>query len=152
MTITLDQFRTAFPAASAATLAALFARDANLTPTLERILTVHGITEPHVAAHFLMACGLASDGFTKLDQPVFGLDAPEWVAARAREWEAAKLSEEANDWETDFVIQNLPDSFALPNNWPAIWRVLDAVCAALGVEQPSEEEEDVPLDRGASEM
>lgn len=145
LTLSLEQFRTAFPTASSTAAAALFARDAKLTTVIERILGDHGITEPPAVAHFLMACGLASEGFTKFDAPVFGLGAPDWLAARAREWQDAKLSEEADNWQTEFVIQNLPDTFALPNNWPAVWRVLDGVCEALGAVQPSGE-----ADEGAS--
>lgn len=139
LTFSLEQFRNAFPAIEPNAAAALFVRDSLTSPRLiERILTDHGITEPPAVVHFLAVCGLASDDFTNFNKPIYGLDALEWLAARAREWESLKLSEEANDWQTDFVIQNLPDTFALPGNWPAIWRVLDRVCEALGVAQPTD--------------
>lgn len=141
MTISLAQFAAAFPLASAATQAALFTRDGNLTPALERILGAHGITEPHVAAQFLTACGLASDGFTNFDRPVFGLSLLDWLTARAREWQDLGANEDAAAWLwMDLIDGYIGTAFGIPTiYWNEVHKTLATVCAALGVEDRSDQ-------------
>lgn len=144
MTITLDQFRVLAPSATPLAQAALFQPGSFPEPSaINRILDAHGITEPHVAAQFLAACSLASNGFTNFDRPVYGLSILDWLTARAREWEEAGANHDADGWLwMDLIDGQVGTLFGIPTTyWNDVHKCLATVCEALGVEDRS----DAPL-------
>lgn len=149
--ITCAQFQQIAPNAMPETVDALFALNADGQPTIQRILGEHDITEPHVIAQFITALSLASDKFTNFNRPIFGLSLLDWLTARAREWRETGANEEAADWcWAEIIDGEVGVMFALPTiYWNDVHKRLADVCAALGVEDRSEE---FALDRGASEM
>lgn len=153
MEITREQFQALAPAASSATVDALFAV---LTPTdpdgtaIWFILTDNGLTEPAALVQFLAACHLATDGFTNFDKPFTELAPDVWLAQRARQWTKEGLAMGAELWNWEQTAWDAAWLFDWPTfTWLKINDTLSMVCAALGVEEGFPDE---PEDHGASEM
>lgn len=135
MTITPEQFRLAFPTASAATVHTLFAQFGEQT-CLSGTLARNDLTEPHVAAQFLAVCGLLSDGFTNFTtqsgEHVIAQSPDMWLWARACDWNHLRITPTARVWDFDFAALEMGVTNAHGNRLHG-WRTLQAVCAALGV-------------------
>lgn len=140
MQLTRQQFASCAPSATPATVDALFALNADNQPTIHRILAESGITEPAVVAQFITCAHLASYGFTNFDRPIYGLSVIDWFAARAREWHDERIGREAAEWNWAGVLNHAGTLFGVPvMPYIEVHDTLAAICAALGVEDRSEE-------------
>lgn len=143
MVITPQQFAQFSPNASIApfTIHALCGETDGVGSHLAQTLAAHGLTEPSVAAQFLAACYLASNGFTSFVAPHapettrVEFQSPEsWIEARACDWATWRLTNDAQEWDFDVIVDQFARSFELTPDYPEIWRTLDRVCAALKIE------------------
>lgn len=146
MLITPEQFRALAPAASDATLHALFAETGCKRTHLQRAIEQHGLDAPHVAAQFLAVCSLLSNGFTNFatqaGEHVLAQSPDVWIWSQARRFDGNRsadgiptaqiLLDAANDWEFDYLCLQAGVTNAHGNRAKG-WRVLRDVCAALGV-------------------
>ncbi|NBU79990.1 MAG: hypothetical protein EBS50_13135 [Sphingomonadaceae bacterium] len=148
MVITPQQFAAFSPhnGIAPATIHALCGDGDGTGSHLAQTLEAHGMTEPGIAAQFLAACHLASKGFVSFVVP-HAADAkrvefqwPEsWVEARACDWTTWNLNSDAREWDFNVIVDHFARSFEFTRSYPEIWRVLNRVCRALGVEDQSEE-------------
>jgi len=139
MTITRAQFVALAPAALPATVDALFAIDWRGAALLNRIAARHDFTDAAIA-QFLACASIASEGFTNFNRPFFGVTTGNWLVRAARLWKNYKLDESANEWDWQGVAECAATIFDAPDTaWLAVNDTLAAVCAALGVEDRSEE-------------
>jgi len=146
MNVTPEQFRAFAPAASDATLHALFAETGCKRTHLQRAIEQHGLDAPHVAAQFLAVCWLLSKGFTNFStqagEHVLAQSPDVWIWSQARRFDGNRsadgiptaqiLLDAANDWEFDYLCLQAGVTNAHGNRAKG-WRVLRDVCAALGV-------------------
>lgn len=143
MTIAPQQFAAFSPNASIApfTIHALCGETDGTNSHLAQTLAAHGLTEPSVAAQFLAACYLASAGFTSFiaPQPLGGgralFQSPEnWIEARACDWTTWMLTNDAEEWDFNLIVDQFARHFDVTRSYPEIWDTLDRVCNALGIE------------------
>lgn len=145
MTITREQFAALAPAASPATVDALFAERSPDVSVIDFILADNGLTEPAALAQFLAACHVSSVGFTQFNQPFYGVSLLVWFTCRASQWTKAKMAIGAELWDWQQTAWDAAWLFDWPTlPWLLVNDTLSAVCAALGVEEgfPDEPEED----------
>lgn len=139
MTITAAQLAAIAPYAAPFTLHAL-ADGEGCSGHLSTTLAVHGLTEPAVAAQFVAACVLASKWLVSFvaPQPLGAghalFQTPEgWIDARANDWHGWHLSDDAREWDFNYIVDKFAERFDFTNGYPEIWRTLQTVCDALGV-------------------
>ena len=139
MTITREQFQAIAPAASPATVDALFAERSPDVTVIDFILADNGLTDPAALVQFLAACHLATDGFTNFDKPFTGLAPDVWLAQRARQWTKEGLAMGAELWNWEQTAWDAAWLF----DWPTftflkINNTIDGVCKALGIKNRCE--------------
>lgn len=139
MQLTRQQFTALAPHATAATVDALFALNADDQPTIQRILDEHQIIEPHVVAQFFAGMHIASEGFREFGQ-VEPLPPVVWLTQGAREWYDCGSNRPALDWRwSDVMDGKIIELLGLASAcWPEARLVLPDVCAALGIEDRSD--------------
>lgn len=139
MTITPNQFRQLAPDATPATVDALFALDWRGAALINRITARHDFTDAAIA-QFLACASIASAGFTNFDKPIFGVSAGNWLIRAARLWRDYGLDTDADGWNWQGIVSCASTIFDAPDTaWLAVNDRLAAVCAALGVEDRSEQ-------------
>jgi hypothetical protein len=142
MEITREQFTALAPAASPATVDALFAATLPgdyAEGIINFILTDNGLSEPAALVQFLAACHLATDGFTNFDKPFTGLAPDVWLAQRARQWTKEGLAMGAELWNWEQTAWDAAWLF----DWPTftflkINNTIDGVCKALEIKNRCE--------------
>ncbi len=142
MVVTPQQFAQFSPDAhiADATIHALCGEGDGANSHLAQTLAAHGLTEPSVAAQFLAACYLASKGFTSFIAPhAVGLthvqfQSPEsWIEARACDWTTWRLTNDAEEWDFNLIVDQFARQFKVARSYPEIWDTLDRVCNALNI-------------------
>ncbi len=139
MIISPEQFQQFAPAAQPATVAALFATDWRGASLLNRITARHDFTDAAIA-QFLACASIASEGFTNFNKPFFGIHCGSWLVRAARLWRDYGLDTDANDWNWQDIVSCASVLLDAPEvGWLAVNDTLAAVCAALGIEDRSEQ-------------